>query len=154
MLLYNAHHKKVFFCKTLPLQLDNNINQKHILVPEILHPCQPSPCGPNSECREVNDQVVCSCILGYIGSPLACRPECTVNADCPQHESCQNTKCRDPCPGVCGWNAQCKVINHSPMCSCIPQHTGNPFVRCQIISKGNELHFMAFNLFNLYFFSY
>lgn len=106
-----------------------------ISVQEVTHPCQPSPCGPNSQCREVNDQVVCSCLLGYLGSPPACRPECTINADCPQNEACSNQKCRDPCPGVCGMNARCNVVNHSPICSCLPHYTGDPFIRCQMISK-------------------
>lgn len=106
-----------------------------ILAPEVIRPCQPSPCGPNSECREVNGQAVCYCILSYIGSPPACRPECITNSDCPQNEACHNQKCRDPCPGVCGMNAKCTVINHNPMCTCIPHYSGDPFIRCQMNSK-------------------
>ena len=40
-------------------------------------------------------------------------------------------KCVDPCPGTCGFNAQCDVINHSPVCSCPRPLTGNPFILCQ-----------------------
>ncbi|KAG8227100.1 hypothetical protein J437_LFUL007437 [Ladona fulva] len=96
-------------------------------------PCNPSPCGPNSQCREINDQAVCSCVIGYIGSPPNCRPECIVNSDCSLNEACSNQKCIDPCRGTCGIEARCQVINHSPICSCPPRYSGNPFTRCHLI---------------------
>ncbi|KAG5895966.1 hypothetical protein JTB14_027966 [Gonioctena quinquepunctata] len=104
-----------------------------ILAPEDetpSNPCKPSPCGPNSQCREVNNQAVCSCLPNHIGSPPGCRPECTVSAECPQDKACTNQKCVDPCPGTCGLNADCKVINHSPICSCRFDFSGDPFYRC------------------------
>lgn len=94
------------------------------------NPCQPSPCGPNSQCREINGQAVCSCLPTYIGSPPGCRPECTVSSECAQNKACINQKCQDPCPGTCGLNAHCSVINHSPVCACSPGQTGDPFTRC------------------------
>lgn len=94
------------------------------------NPCQPSPCGPNSQCREVNGQGVCSCLPEYIGSPPSCRPECVVSSECPLKQACINQKCTDPCPGTCGLNADCSVINHSPICSCSSGFTGDPFTRC------------------------
>ena len=100
-----------------------------------LNPCQPSPCGPNSQCRVINQQSVCSCLQGFIGSPPICRPECTSNSECPPTQACLNQKCRDPCPGTCGIGAQCSVVNHSPFCTCPNGFTGNAFVRCQRISK-------------------
>lgn len=36
----------------------------------------------------------------------------------------------DPCPGICGRNAECNVINHVPSCGCIKGFTGNPFDQC------------------------
>lgn len=98
-------------------------------------PCSPSPCGPNSQCREINNQGVCSCLPGYIGSPPTCRPECVVSSECPLSEACVNQKCIDPCPGTCGINAVCQTVNHNPICSCAPRHTGDPFTRCQLIGK-------------------
>lgn len=95
-----------------------------------VNPCYPSPCGPYSECKESNGHAVCSCSKNYIGSPPACRPECVVSSDCIQDKACYNQKCVDPCPGTCGINAKCHVINHSPICSCPPNHEGDPFVRC------------------------
>lgn len=97
------------------------------------NPCQPSPCGPNSQCREVNSQAVCSCLPSFLGAPPACRPECTANQECPANMACVNQKCVDPCPGACGQNALCSAVNHNPFCTCIPRYTGNPFVSCQPI---------------------
>lgn len=105
------------------------------------NPCHPSPCGPNSQCREINGQAVCSCILGYIGSPPTCHPECVVNSDCPQNQACSNQKCRDPCPGTCGINARCSVLNHNPICTCPSRYTGDPFIRCQPIGMTNNYPF-------------
>ena len=108
-------------CKTLPTFKE----------PE--NPCSPSPCGPNSVCRTTNGRAVCSCQLGMIGAPPSCRPECIVSSECDLSKSCMNQKCIDPCPGSCGENAQCRVINHNPVCSCISGYTGDPFRRCSII---------------------
>lgn len=82
----------------------------------------------------------------YIGAPPACRPECMVSADCPQDKACINKKCKDPCPGTCGLNARCNVVNHNPICSCAPGLTGDPFVRCikeesKIISVGKPFNY-------------
>lgn len=94
------------------------------------NPCVPSPCGPNSECQLINDHPSCSCQVSYIGSPPNCRPECVVNTDCPSNLACITEKCRDPCQGSCGFNAECKVQNHIPICSCLPDFTGNSFTEC------------------------
>jgi hypothetical protein len=71
----------------------------------------------------------------YIGSPPGCRPECTVSAECPSDKACVNQKCIDPCPGHCGTNSYCKVINHSPICSCNVGFVGDPFTRCYLQRK-------------------
>jgi hypothetical protein len=110
------------------------------LGPVISQPCNPSPCGPNSQCREINSNAVCSCISGFIGSPPTCRPECVINSECPPNKACLNQKCIDPCIGACGTYAKCLVRNHSPLCTCPPRHTGNPFVRCQPISKFKKIY--------------
>lgn len=102
---------------------------------EYVNPCQPSPCGPNSQCRESNGVPICSCLPEYVGSPPACRPECVVSSECASDKACVNQKCRDPCPNVCGTNADCRVNNHSPICSCRNGYTGNPFTRCNPIPR-------------------
>lgn len=96
-------------------------------------PCLPSPCGLNSECRVVNDHATCSCIQGFQGVPPACRPECVVSSECSQKQACLNQKCVDPCIGACGYQARCEVINHSPICSCGTNQTGDPFKGCRDI---------------------
>lgn len=117
------------------------------IIPEPKQPCLPSPCGPNSQCRVNNEQAVCTCLPGYFGSPPSCRPECTVSSECPLNKACINLKCEDPCPGSCGLNANCEVINHSPICSCKSDLTGDPFTRCFAIprkSQRNLLNMMTF----------
>lgn len=94
--------------------------------------CIPSPCGPNSECRLIGNTVACSCLPNYIGRPPNCRPECTINEECPGNLACQNNKCRDPCPGSCGLHAVCVVVNHSPQCTCESGFTGDPFSGCTV----------------------
>lgn len=98
-------------------------------------PCQPSPCGPNSQCREANKQAVCSCLPNFVGSPPYCRPECVSNSECSPQFSCINMKCRDPCPGLCGINAECRVHNHQGSCSCRYQYTGDPYSQCSPIPR-------------------
>jgi len=98
-------------------------------------PCTPSPCGPNSQCRSIEDHAVCSCLRGYLGSPPSCRPECLVSSECPPTRACVNKKCTDPCLGSCGLNARCEVINHSPICSCLSGQTGDPFRSCYDIPR-------------------
>ena len=105
------------------------------VAPVVTLPCSPSPCGPNSQCREINGQAVCSCVPGFSGSPPACRPAWVVSSECGQNEACSNQKCRNPCPGICGFGARCHVGNHNPICSCPARFTGDPFVRCQPIRK-------------------
>lgn len=102
---------------------------------EPLNPCSPSPCGPNSQCRESNGQAVCSCLSNFVGVPPGCRPECTSSFECPLNKACSNQKCLDPCPGVCGLDAQCRVVNHNPICSCLSGYTGDPFFRCRPVPR-------------------
>lgn len=101
-----------------------------IAAPKHVNPCNPSPCGPNSKCRSHQEQAVCSCLPGFIGSPPQCRPECVVNAECSSDKACINQKCADPCPNTCGRNALCSVRNHNPICTCPPNHVGDPFTSC------------------------
>jgi hypothetical protein len=113
-----------------PHNYHNHFSHQSALIPEYVNPCQPSPCGPNSQCKEVNNQAVCSCLPSYIGSPPGCRPECVVSSECSYDKACSNQKCVDPCPNTCGQNAKCRVNNHSPICYCMDGYTGDPFTRC------------------------
>lgn len=94
------------------------------------NPCLPSPCGPYSQCKLVGNAPACSCLPNYIGIAPNCRPECSINAECPGNLACQNEKCVDPCPGSCGFNAECSVANHVALCNCVAGYTGDPFSGC------------------------
>lgn len=101
-----------------------------------LSPCEPSPCSYNAICTERNGVGACSCLPDYIGNPYeGCRPECVVDTDCASSLTCIQSKCQNPCPGTCGQNAECQVINHHPSCSCISGYTGNPFQYCTKFGK-------------------
>lgn len=112
--------------------LNNTLIQRYIIIvsDEKREPCKPSPCGPNSQCTDNNGQAVCSCLPQFIGTPPNCRPECLVNSECGSNRACVNQKCVDPCIGTCGRDAQCKIIHHSPICSCANGFTGDPFIYC------------------------
>ena len=116
----------------------SNINNDSLLAitPEQPYsPCRNSPCGPNSQCRENNGAAICSCLAGFVGTAPACRPECVVSSECPLDKACVNQKCVNPCTSsnVCGTNAECRVNNHSPICTCRNGYTGNPFTICNPI---------------------
>lgn len=105
-------------------------NNSLFLVQPKPEPCSPSPCGPNSQCREVNSQAVCSCQPEFMGNPPNCRPECTINSECSSDKACINRKCVNPCLNQCGRNANCRVISHTPICTCQERFTGDPFTNC------------------------
>lgn len=65
-----------------------------------------------------------------MGSPPNCRYECTLNSECPSNVACIRHKCGDPCLGACGLNADCHVLNHNAICSCLERFTGDPFSVC------------------------
>lgn len=121
----------------LALLFSITVNMDLILVvthDEVMNPCEPSPCGNNAVCKERNGAGSCSCLPEYIGNPYeGCRPECIYSSDCPSHRACIRNRCQDPCPGTCGQNAFCQVINHSPTCNCISGYTGNPMSYCNVI---------------------
>lgn len=103
-----------------------------LVKPEKKDPCNPSPCGPNSQCNNG----VCACLPEYQGDPyVGCRPECVLNSDCPRDKACVRNKCADPCVNVCGQNAECSVINHVPMCACKVGWSGDPFSSCRKIES-------------------
>ena len=99
-------------------------------------PCEPNPCGQYSNPpRNVGGRCDCSCLPSMIGSPPNCRPECVFNQDCPDDKACKSQKCVDPCPGLCGVNANCKVRNHIPICICSRGYVGDPFSQCRLITS-------------------
>lgn len=104
--------------------------------PEPVTPCIPSPCGTNAVCREHNGAGACTCLSEYYGNPYeGCRPECLVNSDCTSNKACIANKCKDPCPGICGPNAECHTLAHNPSCTCFTGYSGDPFRYCSPIPQ-------------------
>lgn len=98
--------------------------------------CTPSPCDPGSECKIYGNQIaVCEPCRGY-----QCRPECLSSAECPFNRACIGQRCVDPCPGSCGVNALCMVVNHNPVCSCPAGYVGNAFEHCSLPASKYTQH--------------
>lgn len=113
--------------------------------------CEPStsPCGPNSQCRVSNDsgQAICSCLMGFLGTPPTCRPECVTSMECPLEMACVQQKCINPCEkSPCGQNTVCRVRNHSPICTCSPGTSGDPFTRCNPMIPPSIISKKSYNL--------
>lgn len=119
--------------------------------PRNAHPCIPSPCGPNSECRELDARAVCSCGLGMLGAPPNCRPECIIHQECPSNRACISQRCQDPCVGSCGFNARCITQNHQPICSCIDGYDGDPYASCTPRQSEYRQTFYSFSFFSRIF---
>lgn len=79
---------------------------------------------------------MCSCLIGYVGVPPSCRPECLVDSDCTSLKSCSNQKCIDPCLGTCGLNAECRIHYHKAICYCPNGYSGDPFTQCTVKVQG------------------
>lgn len=111
----------------------------------VVNPCIPSPCGQFAQCNDHNGVAVCKCVPSYYGSPPHCRSECSVNSDCSNINACVNEHCVDPCPGACGLNTVCNVINHTPNCACRRGYEGDAFVRCQpiVVARKNRFYSLA-----------
>lgn len=128
------------------------------LAPERDEPvnhCVPNPCGNFAQCNDVGTSYVCNCLPGYYGSAPFCHPECVISADCGNTKACVNERCIDPCPGSCGLNSVCNVINHIPNCACRPGYQGDAFVKCEpIVIAGKNSYSVAvlpFNIFREFF---
>jgi len=99
-------------------------SQRCVVKPD---PCDPSPCGPNTECSVTpNGNPICRCLPNYIPQPdtiTGCGRECERDPDCSSGNICQNYQCvprPDPCdPTPCGRNTECNVNRQgNPVCTC------------------------------------
>jgi len=104
-------------------------------MPVPVDPCNSDPCGPHSQCWQVNNFAACSCLAGYRGSPPNCQPECRTPSECASNLACINQKCRNPCPGACGASAECEMINHNAVCHCQQGFEGDPYEGCQRVTS-------------------
>lgn len=123
---FSSHPRSLLYSSSFTPPIHTLANE------ELVDPCRPSPCGPYSTCRVADGRPVCSCQANYFGAPPYCRPECTINSECARDKACQNQRCVDPCPGTCGYNAICRVVNHNPICTCHPGYIGDPFTHCRL----------------------
>ena len=121
--------------------------EESTLKPIPPNPCIPPPCGPNSVCQVVSNQAQCGCQANMIGIAPNCRPECVLGSDCPSSQTCINNRCVDPCIGTCAPNAECRVINHSPVCNCLTGYSGNGFDACQPIPAVGMLIVYYYNYY-------
>lgn len=95
------------------------------------NPCMSYPCGPNAECIADGDEYTCKCLPEMINRPPNCRAECSIDLHCPDETLCINHHCKDPCAiGICGTDAECRVINHKPSCQCPENYDGDPYIEC------------------------
>lgn len=133
-------NKKVSFNREREKKLEGDIFNPIVSfvllcsVPEMMDPCQKSPCGPHSHCHSVKGMAACSCLPGFSGAPPNCAPDdsCEASDECDVNEACFEDRCINPCEmDICGVNALCSVVNHNPMCSCASGYTGNPFKGCK-----------------------
>ncbi|CAG0879117.1 unnamed protein product [Darwinula stevensoni] len=109
-----------------------------------MNPCTDA-CGENAECRVEHHRAICSCPKDFLGDPRThCYAECTVHEDCAYHKACVHFRCKDPCVGACGMNAECRVENHKAICSCPEGSTGHPSHHCKPLNPGLFLYFSFF----------
>lgn len=122
-----------------------------MLVEATRRACNPSPCGPNADCKEKGGAGSCTCKPNYHGDPYTgCRPECLLSSDCNPNQACNNNnRCFDPCIGACAPNARCQVINHRPVCLCPTGATGNPQVSCSHLPPPCKLTNISFSSNNI-----
>ena len=88
---------------------------------EVVQPCNPSPCGINAEYSENRGAASCRCILDYVGNPyVECKPEFTINPECPRDKSCNNHKWRSL--SGCLW-CPCNLLSYQFSSLCVTQVT-------------------------------
>ena len=74
-------------------------------------PCEDVRCGPNAECKLINDNAKCVCLDGYSGQPDSL-------SGCIDIDECQNNPC--------GRGAVCKNELGKFMCECPSGFEGDP----------------------------
>ena len=109
-------------------------------------PCR-GACGIGATCTVENHQPFCLCPDNPYANPLidctvrpptqppptqpAVEEGCVVNSQCERDEVCRDRRCVDPCPGLCGVEADCLVDNHRARCQCREGYQGDPYSICK-----------------------
>lgn len=99
------------------------------------------PCRRPSECLVVGSvpvrTMICVCPSGYVSSgsgtckatpPVKKIGECVSDIDCPEDKACVRGVCIAPCN--CAPNADCRIKDHKPVCTCREGYEGNPEIEC------------------------
>ena len=84
---------------------------------------------------KLNTIFPCYLVAPTVVEPIT--PGCTTNSDCPDYTACRNTQCMNPCAvdEPCAPTANCKVINHQPVCTCPDGYIGSPTTECRLRKK-------------------
>ena len=92
-----------------------------------------------------------------LSPPTTPRPECRVDDDCPNDKACFDNFCKNPCivRTPCGVNADCRPVDHLPVCTCLPGYQGNPTLQCtrgnpwcQLLHKSIQIYSNLFHFFS------
>ncbi|XP_068220040.1 uncharacterized protein [Palaemon carinicauda] len=137
------HHQNFNFISLPPIGVltERGISQGRITTSGIRQnsfsgdACSPSPCGPNTRCQvSPRGIALCRCLDDFVpdGNTInGCKPQCTIDDDCPDDYRCRATKCVRVCvQGACGTNADCDSRNHRPICKCPNGYRGDPHITC------------------------
>ena len=106
-------------------------------------PCAVNPCGQGQLCSLIDSSplrtVVCQCPTdSFLDENSRCIQAvvtdenrvagCSTDEECPSNQACRNGVCENPCD--CGPNADCRIVQHKPVCTCREGFTGDPSVVC------------------------
>lgn len=101
-------------------------------------PCDPNPCGPNSECVEKDEAIGphCKCNPKFYDFPPNCREGCESHDDCASDEFCKTreNRCVKICDSSqCGENAKCRPDKErlKSFCSCLDGFIPEKNVGCR-----------------------
>ena len=101
------------------------------------HACNLCEFSPSWSTNVISFSICCTIFpLSFLLVDFPTAPELTVgcesNDDCPDYTSCRNRKCINPCAvdKPCAPTANCRVVNHNPVCTCPNGYIGSPHTRC------------------------
>ena len=90
-----------------------------------------------------------------VGSPIVpgVTVGCDIDGDCPDYTACRNRKCINPCvvDRPCAPSANCRVVKHSPICTCPNGYIGTPQTKCSLRECGKTKFLMPYLLSSSFF---
>ena len=106
-------------------------------------PCASDPCGKDQLCSIIDSSplrtIICQCpsdsfldqnsrCIQAVVTDQSLVAGCTTDDMCPSNQACRNGLCENPCD--CGPNADCRIVQHRPVCTCREGFTGDPSAIC------------------------